>query len=141
MVGKTLGVFGASVIAVRLGIGRLPTDTTWRHVFGLALCAGIGFTVALFVTSISLTDPQLADSAKVGILFGSLAAGVMGYAFLRTASGEVRAECPEVPGGRAALAPPMAPHDVKQVETGETRDPCTDPLTGAPPLTASATPP
>lgn len=83
VVGKTVGVFGASVIAVRLGIGRLPTDTTWRHVFGLALCAGIGFTVALFVTSISLTDPVLADSAKVGILFGSLVAGVMGYVFLR----------------------------------------------------------
>lgn len=83
VVGKTLGVFGASVVAVKLGIGRLPTDTTWRHVFGLALCAGIGFTVALFVTSISLRDPAIADSAKVGILFGSLLAGVLGYTFLR----------------------------------------------------------
>ena len=68
-------------IAVRLGIGRLPAGTTWRHIFGLSLCAGIGFTVALFVTSISLTDPA-ADSAKIGILGGSLGAGVMGYAFL-----------------------------------------------------------
>ncbi|MGQ0433759.1 MAG: Na+/H+ antiporter NhaA [Microthrixaceae bacterium] len=84
VVGKTLGVFGASVIAVKLGIGRLPAETTWRHVFGLALCAGIGFTVALFVTSISLTDPVVADSAKVGILFGSLAAGALGFSFLRT---------------------------------------------------------
>lgn len=83
VVGKTVGVFGASFVAVKLGVGRLPTDTTWRHLFGLSLCAGIGFTVALFVASISLTDPALADSAKVGILLGSLAAGLLGYAFLR----------------------------------------------------------
>jgi NhaA family Na+:H+ antiporter len=52
-------------------------------VFGLAIVAGIGFTVALFVTSISLEDPALVDAAKVGILFGSLVAGVVGYLFLR----------------------------------------------------------
>jgi NhaA family Na+:H+ antiporter len=81
--GKTIGVFGASLLAVKLGLGRLPAGTTWRHIFGLAICAGVGFTVALFVTSISFTDPAVADSAKVGILFGSLLAGVLGYLFLR----------------------------------------------------------
>jgi NhaA family Na+:H+ antiporter len=83
--GKTIGVFAAVVIAVRLGIGRLPTGATWRHMFGVAVCAGIGFTVALFVASLSFTDPGLTDSAKVGILAGSLVAGVLGYAVLRTA--------------------------------------------------------
>jgi Na+:H+ antiporter, NhaA family len=83
--GKTLGVFAAVAIAVRLGIGRLPTGATWRHMFGVAVCAGIGFTVALFVASLSFTDPGLTDSAKVGILAGSLVAGVLGYAVLRTA--------------------------------------------------------
>ena len=83
VIGKTVGVFGASALAVKLGIGRLPTDTTWRQIFGLALCAGIGFTVALFVTSISMTDPAVAASAKVGILLGSLVAGALGYTFLR----------------------------------------------------------
>jgi Na+:H+ antiporter, NhaA family len=83
--GKTLGVFAAVAIAVRLGIGRLPTGATWRHMFGVAVCAGIGFTVALFVASLSFTDPELTDSAKVGILAGSLVAGVLGYAVLRTA--------------------------------------------------------
>ncbi len=81
--GKTIGVFGGAAIAVALKLGRLPENTTWRHILGLAMVAGIGFTVALFVTSISLEDPVLADSAKVGILFGSLVAGVAGYAFLR----------------------------------------------------------
>jgi NhaA family Na+:H+ antiporter len=83
VVGKTVGVFLASVIAVRLGLGRLPAGTTWRHVLGLAMVAGVGFTVALFVTSISFEDPVLTDAAKVGILFGSLVAGVAGFLFLR----------------------------------------------------------
>jgi NhaA family Na+:H+ antiporter len=81
--GKTIGVFGTAVLAVRLGVGRLPAGTTWRHLFGLSLCAGIGFTVALFVTSISLSDPAAADAAKIGILAGSLLAGILGYLFLR----------------------------------------------------------
>jgi NhaA family Na+:H+ antiporter len=98
VVGKTVGVFGATVVAVKLGIGRLPTGTTWRHLFGLAICAGIGFTVALFVTSISLTDPALADAAKVGILFGSLLAGTLGYTFMRT-----------IPEPEASLEPNVGP--------------------------------
>jgi NhaA family Na+:H+ antiporter len=84
VVGKTVGVTAGAVLAVGLRLGRLPDKTTWRHLVGLAIVAGIGFTVALFVTSISLDDPALADAAKVGILFGSLVAGVTGYLFLRT---------------------------------------------------------
>jgi NhaA family Na+:H+ antiporter len=84
VVGKTVGVFGATGLAVKLGVGRLPTGTTWRHVLGLAVCAGIGFTVALFVTSISL-EGAAADSAKIGILMASLLAGVVGFLLLRSA--------------------------------------------------------
>ena len=84
VVGKTAGVFGGAALAVGLRVARLPEGTSWRHVLGLAMIAGIGFTVALFVTSISLEEPALADSAKVGIIFGSLVAGVVGYGFLRT---------------------------------------------------------
>ncbi|MGV3760277.1 MAG: Na+/H+ antiporter NhaA [Actinomycetota bacterium] len=83
VVGKTVGVFGATTLAVKLGVGRLPTGTTFRHVFGLAVCAGIGFTVALFVTSISL-EGAAADSAKVGILLASTLAGVVGFLLLRS---------------------------------------------------------
>ena len=91
--GKTVGVFTTSVVAVRLGVGRLPAGATWAHMFGLAVCAGVGFTVALFVTSLSFTDPALTDSAKVGILSGSLIAGALGFAILRTgAPADVRAD-------------------------------------------------
>ena len=86
VVGKPVGVLAASFLAVRLGLGRLPDGTTWRQMAGLGTCAGIGFTVALFVTSLSFTDPALADSAKVGILAGSLLAGVAGYLLLRGSS-------------------------------------------------------
>jgi len=84
VVGKTVGVFGFTTIAVKLGLGRLPEGTTFRHILGLAVCAGIGFTVALFVTSISL-DAAEADAAKVGILGASLLAGVGGFLLLRSA--------------------------------------------------------
>jgi NhaA family Na+:H+ antiporter len=100
-------VFGASALAVRLGLGRLPAGTTWRHLFGLALVAGVGFTVALFVTSISLTDPALAASAKLGILVGSVAAGGLGYAFLRTIP--VVAEVSSAPAPDAARDLAAAP--------------------------------
>ncbi len=85
VVGKTVGIFGATALAVKAGVGRLPTGATWRHMFGVAVCAGIGFTVALFVTSISLDDPALADSAKLGILVGSTIAGIVGFLLLKTA--------------------------------------------------------
>jgi hypothetical protein len=69
------------------------------------MVAGVGFTVALFVTSISLTDPALIDSAKVGILGGSLIAGTLGFCFLRWAA-PAPAEPPpdELDGGPAAVA-------------------------------------
>jgi NhaA family Na+:H+ antiporter len=85
VVGKAVGVFGATAVAVRVGIGRLPAGTTWRHVLGLSTAAGVGFTVALFVTSLSFDAPATADAAKVGILAGSTIAGVLGYVLLRTA--------------------------------------------------------
>ena len=105
--GKTVGVFLASVAAVKLGLGRLPAGATWRHMFGLSICAGVGFTVALFVTSISFTDPALADAAKVGILAGSLIAGVAGYVFLRTIpTGSPTAGETERPAREPALTVP-----------------------------------
>ena len=84
--GKTVGVFAAAWLAVRLGIGRLPSGTTWNHMFGLAMCAGIGFTVALFVAGLSFDAARLNDEAKIGILAGSLVAGLAGYGWLRLTS-------------------------------------------------------
>ena len=83
VLGKTTGVFAATWLAVRVGVGRLPSATTWTHLFGLAICAGIGFTVALFVAGLSFDAEVLNDEAKIGILAGSAVAGVTGYTWLR----------------------------------------------------------
>lgn len=85
LAGKLVGVSGASWLAVRTGLGQLPPHTTWRHVIGTALLAGIGFTVALFITTLAFTDPARVDAAKIGIFAASLVAGIAGYLWLRTA--------------------------------------------------------
>ena len=100
VIGKTVGVFGAAWLAVRLGAGRLPSATTWNHMVGLAICAGIGFTVALFVAGLSFDAADLNNEAKLGILAGSLVAGLAGYAWLRLTS-EPELDSGEGEGGGA----------------------------------------
>jgi NhaA family Na+:H+ antiporter len=85
VLGKMVGISAASLATVRLGLGRLPPGTTWRHIVGLAAVAGVGFTVSLFVTGLAFTDPSLGDLAKVGIFAGSLIAGAIGTLVLRRA--------------------------------------------------------
>jgi Na+:H+ antiporter, NhaA family len=94
VLGKTVGITGATFLAVKLGLASLPTGTTWRHVIGLAVVAGIGFTVALFVTDLAFVDPAAIDSAKIGIFAGSLLAGVGGYLWLRAAPAVPEAPLP-----------------------------------------------
>jgi NhaA family Na+:H+ antiporter len=83
LVGKIIGVAGASWLSVLLGLGRLPTATTWSMMVGLGAVAGIGFTVSLFVTGLSFEEGgRLAADAKVGILGASLLAALLGSAML-----------------------------------------------------------
>lgn len=86
-VGKIVGISLATLGAVKSGIGKLPSGTTWSHVWGIAALAGIGFTVSLFVASLAFDDPLLTDRAKVGIFVGSLLAGIAGYFWLRWTGG------------------------------------------------------
>jgi Na+:H+ antiporter, NhaA family len=83
VVGKPIGIALATAAATRLGIGALPPGTGRRHILGLGITAGIGFTVALFVTSLSFDGPALTDAAKVGIFGASIIAGLAGLAVLR----------------------------------------------------------
>lgn len=87
VIGKTVGVFGASVIAIKFGLGAKPKGASWRQLLGVSMVAGVGFTVALFVTSLSFDSAQLTDAAKIGILVGSTIAGTVGYLILRSAGG------------------------------------------------------
>jgi NhaA family Na+:H+ antiporter len=85
LIGKLFGISLATWIAVRLGVGKLPTQTGWTQVVGLAALAGIGFTVSMFVTELAFDSAALADSAKIGIFIGSGLAGIVGYTLLRRA--------------------------------------------------------
>jgi Na+/H+ antiporter NhaA len=81
--GKLIGITGASWLALRVGVGRLPRNVAMRDVAGAAGVAGIGFTVALFVAELAFDDALLQDEAKIGILVGSVIAGLVGYLLLR----------------------------------------------------------
>lgn len=83
IVGKQVGVFGATYAAVRLGAAALPAGVTWRHLHGASLLAGIGFTMSLFIAGLAFgegTRPHL--EAKLGILFASLVCAVAGMVVL-----------------------------------------------------------
>ena len=77
-IGKPLGIFLFSWIAVRSGIAVLPQQVTWMHVIAVGILAGIGFTMSLFVTSLAFVHPELTEMAKFGILIGSLVSAVVG---------------------------------------------------------------
>ncbi|MGQ0508186.1 MAG: Na+/H+ antiporter NhaA [Myxococcaceae bacterium] len=79
--GKQLGIFGATWLTVRLGVASAPGP--WRHIYGVAILAGIGFTVALFIADLAF--PGL-NEAKLGITVGSLASAVVGVIVLRFSS-------------------------------------------------------
>ena len=86
--GKVIGVFGAVWLMVRSGFSDLPPGASWSQMTGIALLCGIGFTMSLFIGLLAFDDPVIQDKIKLGILSGSLIAGLSGYALLRFARGE-----------------------------------------------------
>jgi Na+/H+ antiporter NhaA len=101
-IGKLIGVTAGTWVALRTGIGRVPDTLRWGQLIGGAGLSGIGFTVALFVTDLALHDPVLVNDAKIGILTGSLLAGVIGWLIFRLA-GERGGQC--APSGLPVLPP------------------------------------
>ncbi|WP_161627857.1 Na+/H+ antiporter NhaA [Salinisphaera shabanensis] len=82
MVGKPLGVVMAVRLATLSSRTKLPDGLSWSALTGLGLLAGVGFTIALFLTSLAFTDPAIASAARVGILAGSLIAALAGLGLL-----------------------------------------------------------
>lgn len=85
VLGKQIGVLGTVALAVAFGFARLPEGVTWRHIYGAACLAGIGFTMSLFIGSLSYSDPVLMNDVRLGVMAGSLVSGVLGYLVLRAA--------------------------------------------------------
>ncbi len=83
VLGKFIGIAGVSWLALKLGIGQLPAHTRFSQIAGVALLAGIGFTMAIFIAELGFaSQPEFLLMAKTGILFASLLAGVSGYVWL-----------------------------------------------------------
>ncbi|RPH69568.1 MAG: Na+/H+ antiporter NhaA [Myxococcaceae bacterium] len=83
-VGKQLGIFAFTWAAVKLGVADVPGGAPWSRVYGVAMVAGIGFTVALFIANLAFGgDPALLKEARLGVLLGSLASGLSGMLVLR----------------------------------------------------------
>jgi Na+:H+ antiporter, NhaA family len=92
LVGKLVGVFGSAALAIRLGLADVPMGAGWLQLVGVALLCGIGFTMSLFIGMLAFAnDPALQAEVKVGILGGSILAGLAGYALLRVAPRDVPA--------------------------------------------------
>lgn len=92
VVGKLVGVSLFTYIGVRLGLASLPRGSTWTHVVGLSAIAGIGFTVALFISNLAYTDKVLVEDAKIGILAASVVAALVGVVILTRAGRVVEIE-------------------------------------------------
>ncbi|MGB1110379.1 MAG: Na+/H+ antiporter NhaA [Gammaproteobacteria bacterium] len=82
--GKLIGIAGASLLAIKLGLGEMPKGASRNHIIGVALLGGIGFTMSIFISELGFKGhAEMLLSAKTGILFASLIAGVLGYLILR----------------------------------------------------------
>ncbi|WP_394659294.1 Na+/H+ antiporter NhaA [uncultured Novosphingobium sp.] len=86
LIGKIVGVFGFTTIAVRLGLADMPAHAGRLQMFGVACLCGIGFTMSIFITLLAFPgSPLLQAEAKIGVLVGSLLAGLLGCAILHQA--------------------------------------------------------
>ena len=83
LVGKPLGITLFSLLAVSIGICRLPADLQWRHVIGAGLLGGIGFTMSIFITNLAFVgDAAVINASKMSILAASICAAVLGLLWL-----------------------------------------------------------
>lgn len=85
VIGKFTGIFVFTWLAVKTRMTRLPEGVTWKNVAGVSLLGGIGFTVSLFIANLSFgaTNEELLNQAKLGVLTGTVLAGILGYLMLR----------------------------------------------------------
>ena len=83
LIGKPLGIFLFSLIGIALGFCTLPFDIKKRHLLGVGMLAGIGFTMSIFITLLAFNNSAIIDASKVAIMIGSFLSGILGFLFLR----------------------------------------------------------
>ncbi len=88
LLGKAIGVFGASWLLIRFAGARLPAEAGWGQFFGVCLLCGVGFTMSLFIGALAFAgqDAAYETQLKLGVLCGSLLSGVLGAVMLLRSS-------------------------------------------------------
>lgn len=98
VVGKFLGIFCFSWLTVKTGLAPMPANSNWKMIAAVALLGGIGFTVSLFIATLSYGEylhlAEILKNAKIGIVVGSLLAGVGGFALLHWALPKTQVAAP-----------------------------------------------
>ena len=87
-VGKQIGVFGATWFAVRIGVAQLPAAANWWQLYGVAVVAGVGFTMSMFVAGLAFSDPEAFQNARLSVVVGSILSAVVAFLVLRFAANE-----------------------------------------------------
>ena len=82
-IGKPLGIFAACYLTVQLKWGTLPANTSWRHIIGAGILAGIGFTMSIFIATLAFEDAATIDVAKISALAGSFLSIILGIVWIR----------------------------------------------------------
>lgn len=91
VIGKPLGISLFTLVAVKLGIGELPKGLRMKHIIGVGVIAGIGFTISIFMTTLAFDNmPEIQTIAKMGIISASVISGITGYIFLSLISTKKR---------------------------------------------------
>jgi NhaA family Na+:H+ antiporter len=84
--GKQFGIFAAIWASVKLGISPRPHHANWLQIYAVSALCGIGFTMSLFIGSLSFSDPALQDRIRLGVIVGSLASAILGVILLKLAA-------------------------------------------------------
>lgn len=82
ILGKVVGIFFFSYLAVKAKFAALSEDLRWRHILGVSFLGGIGFTMSIFITNLAFTDPTVIITSKMSILLASLCAALLGLYIL-----------------------------------------------------------
>jgi Na+:H+ antiporter, NhaA family len=82
-VGKQLGIFGTTWLLVKAGVAKLPQGSGWIQIYGVALLAGIGFTMSLFIGFLAFDDETMQNQVKLGVMTGSLLSALVGAMVIR----------------------------------------------------------
>jgi Na+:H+ antiporter, NhaA family len=83
LIGKPIGIFLFTLLAVTLGLCKLPHDLSWKSILGAGLLGGIGFTMSIFVTLLAFDSETIINNSKLVILISSFTAGLLGFITLR----------------------------------------------------------